>query len=62
MRDQVREWMPTGRARAAMSKRLAAAAAWALPAVLALAASSVLLSVLAVRAAIASRHAPRPVT
>ncbi len=27
MRDQVREWMPTGRARAAMSKRLAAAAA-----------------------------------
>ena len=41
---------------------VAAAAAWALPAVLALAASSVLLSVLAVRAAIASRHAPRPVT
>lgn len=27
MRDQVREWMPTGRTRAAMSKRLAAAAA-----------------------------------
>lgn len=40
----------------------AGAVAWFLPAVLTLAVSSVLLGVLAVCAAIASHHAPRPVT